>query len=105
MKDMLWALDYKNRPGSTAQKYQLYLKSKLDIKQKQIVYRLLSLLVQLRVARGVIYLRALLKKIEIAKELFLLELQEGKDVLIPVELRQDCLPASFRYYDSILRFV
>jgi hypothetical protein len=47
----------------------------------------------------------MIKKIEIAKKLFLSDMQFGGEVFIPKELSQDQLPSSFRFYDFILNFV
>lgn len=37
--------------------------------------------------------------------MFLLELEQDSDVLIPTELSQDKLPMSFRYYDPIIMLI
>ena len=54
---------------------------------------------------GVLYLKALIKRVELAKFLFVHEIEYGSEVFIPNELSQDRLPYSFRYYDPILNFV
>jgi len=54
---------------------------------------------------GLIYVQAILKRIQIAKDLMIIELEQGNEVLISKELSQDDLPLSFRYYDSILRII
>ena len=46
-----------------------------------------------------------LKKIEIAKEIFVREIEQGQEVLIPSELCQNKLPGSMRYYDTVLIFM
>ena len=51
------------------------------------------------------YLMAWIKIFEIVKLLFLLELEQDSDVLIPDELSQDKLPMSFRYYDPIIMLI
>lgn len=43
-----------------------------------------------------------LKSIEIQKRLFVLELEQGKEVAIPYYLTQSHLPSSFRFYDMII---
>ena len=47
----------------------------------------------------------MLKRIQIAKELFTLEIEQGSEAFIPVELSQKSLPLSFRFYDPILKMV
>ena len=46
-----------------------------------------------------------LKVIEMEKELFSLLLERGTEVKIPASLDQNFLPASFKYYDSIIGIV
>lgn len=47
----------------------------------------------------------MLKKIEVAKKLFIIEIEQGNEVLIPKELSQNDLPFSFTYYDAIFQIV
>jgi len=37
--------------------------------------------------------------------MFLLDLQQGMEALVPYDLSQDHLPMSFRYYDFILMLI
>lgn len=46
-----------------------------------------------------------LKIIELAKHLFVHDIEQDENVFIPVEMSLDMFPASFRYYDSILCYV
>lgn len=48
---------------------------------------------------------AWLKIYKIEKEIFLLNFEQGHEVLIPKELAQDSLPISFRYYDPIIMLI
>ena len=52
--------------------------------------------------RGLQYIICLLKLIEIQKKLFVLELEQGREVQIPKFLSQDQLPYSYRFYDAII---
>ena len=47
----------------------------------------------------------MLKKIQIAKKLFIINIEEGSEALIPKELSQKCMPQSFRYYDATIKIV
>ena len=47
----------------------------------------------------------MIEKIELAKQILMLEIESGDDVYILRELSQDHLPYSFRYYDSLFRMV
>jgi len=44
-------------------------------------------------------------RMELVKELFLMDLENGVEVLIPKELSQDHMPPSFRYYDHVLMLI
>lgn len=47
----------------------------------------------------------MLRRIELTKEIFVSEIEQGKEVFIYPDLSQDQYPKSFRYYDSILQMV
>jgi len=51
------------------------------------------------------YVKCIINKIEIAKTLYIIEIQLGNEVFIPKELSQDHFPKSFRYYDPIFQIV
>ena len=55
--------------------------------------------------KGPRYIEALLVKIDLKKQMFLMDLENGIEVLIPDELSQDHMPPSFRYYDLILMLI
>ena len=46
-------------------------------------------------SQGIVQVKAMLKRIEIEKKIFLNELLKGKPVYIPKDLSQDHLPQSF----------
>jgi hypothetical protein len=50
-------------------------------------------------------LKAILRKIQIVRELFLFDIEEGSQVFIPYQLSQDNYPYSMRYYDSIIGYI
>ena len=56
----------------------------------------------LGLVKGLLFIEALLRKIEIEKEQFTLEIEMGKEVLIPRELSMNDFPVSFQFYDCIL---
>lgn len=51
------------------------------------------------------YLMAVIKKIELQKAMFVLELEQGQEVFIPNELSCDSYPQGFRFYDPIIQVV
>lgn len=61
--------------------------------------------VGLKGIHGISLIRSLLRKIQIVKELFIFDVEQGQEVFIPKELSQDHLPQSFRFYDPILMLI
>lgn len=57
------------------------------------------------IIKGQLFIRAMLKRIEIQKEILLIEIELGREVLLAHELSQETLPMSFIYYDSIIRYI
>lgn len=51
------------------------------------------------------YLKAVLRKIQLQKAMFVLELEQGQEVYVPNELSCDTYPQGFRYYDPIIQIV
>jgi hypothetical protein len=54
---------------------------------------------------GVFLIMAILKRIEISKKLFLIDIEQGREVFIPNDLQQKKLPMTFRYFDPILQYI
>ena len=50
---------------------------------------------------GIPFIVGCLKRIELTKDIFALEIEQGLEVMIPRSLDQSHLPYSFRYYDAI----
>jgi hypothetical protein len=44
-------------------------------------------------------------RIKFIREMFILDIAEGREVYIPKALSQDQLPYSFRFYDPILMLI
>lgn len=82
-----------------------FVAHKFKRKINQIRYAQINLFINLRLISGPRYIEALLARIRLSKEMFLLDLQQGMEVLIPRELSQDHLPMSYRFYDFILQFI
>jgi len=61
--------------------------------------------VSLGLIDGPQYIICLLRMIEIQKDFFVLDLEQGKEVTIPKILSQEGLSHSFRYYDSIIHII
>ena len=76
----------------------------IKIRETQIFNRI-KLFTSLGLISGPQYIFCILKQLEIMKKLFVLELEQGKEVRIPPKLSQENLPYSFRFYDSIIHTV
>ena len=50
-----------------------------------------------------IFMELVIKEIELSKELFMLEIDQGDETMLPGELLQSHLPLSFKFYDPIIR--
>ena len=72
--------------------------------RKQTLIKL-QMCTKLKCIHGMVFLRAMLKRIELEKAEFVDLVEEGDQVFIPKDLSQDNLPQSFRYYDPILAIV
>ena len=53
----------------------------------------------------IFYLKAVIRKIELQKQMFVLELEQGQEVYIPNELSCDTYPQAFRFYDPIIQVI
>ena len=85
--------------------YPRYLKFKLRIKTITAIHKKITLFYQLKLLKGSLFVRIALKRIELAKELFVMEIEQGREVLIRRNLSQDDLPYSYRFYDFIFGLI
>ena len=69
------------------------------------LYMKMKLLIQLRAVHGELYIHILLRLIDICKKLLVTSLENGEEAYITDEISPYKLPASFRFYDSILIIV
>lgn len=82
-----------------------FTKYKFSKKSRDQMYNKLDLLLSLRLFGGLLFLRLMLYKIQLAKEIFMIELELGKEVFVPKDMSQSKLPLSFRYYDPIINMI
>ena len=55
--------------------------------------------------KGIHYIKAAIMKKKLAWEIFIADIEQGREIYIPDELSVDRYPVSFRYYDSVIRLV
>lgn len=66
------------------------------------LYSKLKVVINLKAVTGIMMLKALITKIKVAKQIFVLEIEQMKEAYIPNELSNDNLPSSFWFYDACL---
>ena len=82
-----------------------FLKYKYVKNNTRALYEKLNLLLSLKAIHGELFLLILIKKVELAKKIFVIEVEQGQAVYITNEIRQDDLPLSMRFYDPVLRII
>ena len=87
--------------GIESMSHQQYVNYKFVKKTKEIILNKIRLLMNMRIINGNIYLKSIISKIEILKELLILDVQLGISVYLCDEFNMNQLPVSFRYYDPI----
>lgn len=68
------------------------------------LFRKFDMLLFLKAVKGVMFIKCMIAKIEVCKQLYILELEQGTDVYLHQELCVDQYPVSYRYYDFILNY-
>lgn len=53
----------------------------------------------------ILFIKLRLKQYQLAKELFVLELEQGHEVYIPEILQNSSLPQSYKYYDFLSKYI
>ena len=69
------------------------------------MHRKISLLNYIGAINNILFIKLRLKQIKLAKELFILDIEEGIAVHLPSELKSVGLPLSFKFYDGTLNFL
>ena len=91
-----------NKIGSRSLVKRLNYKNKKSKLGEQ--YRKFDMLLFLKAVKGVMFIKCLIAKIEVCKQLYILELEQGSDVYLHRELCIDNYPLSYQYYDFILNY-
>lgn len=79
--------------------YKMHRKIKEELSMK------LKLMKGLRAFHGLTYVEITLKQISLAKQLFILNIEQGEEAFIPALLSQKKLALSYRFYDPILKII
>ena len=83
--------------------HKKFLEVKMQKAQISLNVRKIQIILGLKCAEGMLFIKVLLKKISLIKDLLVTEIEQGNEVYIPKDLSQSQLPLSFRYYDPILK--
>jgi hypothetical protein len=75
------------------------------MKRHNITLNKIKLILSLGIASGSLFLKLVLKRIQIAKLIILNDIENGDPGLLVSDISQDKWPYSFRFYDFILQFV
>lgn len=97
--------DMGNGSGVDSMTHQQYVNYKFEKKTKEIILNKIRLLMNMKIISGDIFVKSIISKIEILKELLILDVQLGMAVYLCDEFNMNQLPLSFRYYDPILRII
>lgn len=68
-------------------------------------YMKIRLILALRMLKGLFFIETLLTKIKLAKQIFVLDVEQGQEVFILDDLSQRFLPLSYKYYDPIIKII
>ena len=85
----------------------VYRRVKKNFDKNQLLYTLnkITMFLGLGVLQGVQYVKALLQKISLVKQIFMISLQQEDDVQLPQEINLRDYPMSFSYYDHIFIYI
>ena len=73
----------------------MIFKNKIMRQEKQALFSKLNLLIKLRLLEGPLYIYSLFELIKLQKQLFVLELELGKETAIPIWLSQRSMPLAY----------
>ena len=90
-----------NRIDLPRKKVQQRISRSLFVKH----YQNLNLVLNFKGVKKLHYIWCVLKRIDIAKKIFVLDIEQGVEVFINGDLSQDQYPLSFQYYDPIMLII
>ena len=82
-----------------------FITLKLNRATKEMNLRKILVILGQKCIQPVLFVRLVLKRIELKKDLFLFDIEQGQEVFISNDLSQSSYPLSFRYYDPLMRIV
>lgn len=82
-----------------------YIQFKFNLLKLQGIMNRLNLIVRTQFIRGPQYILCIMHRIKIQRQIYVLQIEQGLEVRIPLSLSQENLPYSFRYYDSLIHSI
>ena len=75
---------------------------KFGYKRTKALFNRIQLIISLQITSKSLYLKLILQRIRLSKDILLLEIEQGRASYISHDLSMDQLPPSFRFYDSLI---
>lgn len=91
--------------GQQSMNHTQYINYKFQKRSREYILSKMRLFMNMKIVRGEVYLDCILKKVDLSRDILILDIQLGKEVFMDSEFNMNQLPASYRYYDPILRIV
>ena len=84
--------------------YRLNAQFKLLKSDYMMTWRMLNSVTKFRCVSGIALINSILKRIELSRKLFKLDMEAQESSLIHGDVKQDDLPQSMRFYDPVIAF-
>lgn len=101
MKEVKATIDLDHQ-AFVRQKKNFIFKKKIKRVEKHKIYSRIMLLINLRILKGPLFIYALLECIKIMKRILVIELEMGREVVIPNEFNIKQYASSFQFYDCLI---
>ena len=82
-----------------------FMRYKFEAKRHYITLNKIKLILSLGIAYKSLYLKLVLKRIQVAKLILMNDIEYGDEGLLTNDISQDRWPYSFRFYDFVLLYV
>ena len=78
---------------------------KFGYKRTRTLLNKVKLILSLSVVKQALFLKLMMLRIKLSKDMLMLEIEQGRASYINYDLSMDQLPHSFRYYDSLILII
>jgi hypothetical protein len=82
-----------------------FLRTKFLQMQYAAQYKKINMILGFGLAKGSLYILLLMKRIDVSKDILMLEVEDGLEVFLQSDLNLEKLPYSFRYYDFLINYI